>query len=124
MIVVGDPSNCLECSSKGDRRFSALYAKIKRRNNLTIETLYQARKLFRINGELVSGLSFKEAKGKKPLNIEDCKEFYRLLWSEYFQENPHLFLTIKQYTGFSDIFGRPGSVCQAEEIYRIRQTLE
>lgn len=123
MIEVGY-APYLECSSRGEKRLSAYFARIKRRGNKTIESLYQARKLFLIDGELVSGLSIKEAKGKKPLNLADCKEMYSKYWDEYFQENPHLLNLIKQYNGFSDIFGKEGSVCQAIEIYRIRQSLE
>jgi hypothetical protein len=106
----------LECSSKGDRRFSAFFARIRFRNNKSIEELYQARKLFEGN---VQGLSVQDAKGKLPINIEDCRSFYSQLWNEYFDENPDLLLAISQYNGFSDIFGQPGRACQAEEIYRI-----
>ena len=106
----------LEVSSKGDKRFSAFYARIKRRNNRSIEELYQARKLFE-NG--VSGLSVKEAKGKRPVNIDDCRDYYSQLWQEFFQENPELLLEISQYNGFSDIFGQENHCCQAEEIYLI-----
>ncbi len=98
----------LECSSKGDNRFSAFYTRIKRRNNKTIEELYQSRKMF-TDGN--SNLSIKEAKGKKPINIEDCQQFYRLLWNEYISENLELLDVIKQYNGFSDIFGQVGHVC-------------
>lgn len=116
MIRFGD-SPYLECSSKGDKRFSAFYARIKRRRNQTIEELYQGMKM--IDG-CISGLSIKEAKGKKPINIEQCRSFYSLLWDEYFDENPNLLLEIGyQYKGFSDVFGQTGHACQAEEVYRI-----
>jgi hypothetical protein len=123
MLRFGHPEY-LECSSKGGeigKQFSAFYARIKWRNNRSIEDLYQARKLFNIDGELIQGLPIKEAKGKKPINIEDCRAFYSQLWTEYFQENPHLLDVIKQYNGFSDIFGQSGHACQAEEVYRIRR---
>lgn len=113
----------LECSSRGDKRFSAFYARIKFRNNKTIEELYQARKMFRIGDHLFSGLSIKEAKGKKPVNIDDCKSFYSQLWDEFISENSDLLLVIKEYNGFSDIFGQEGHQCQAEEIFRIRNSL-
>lgn len=76
----------------------------------------QARKMF-TDGS--SGLSFKEAKGRKPVNIDDCRDFYRMLWQEFFDENPELLIELSQYNGFSDIFGKPGHACQAEEIYLI-----
>jgi hypothetical protein len=108
----------LECSSKGDKRFSAFYARIKRRRGQSIEELYQARKVFEGG---VSGLSPKEAKGKLPINIGDCRAYYTQLWEEYFDENPELLLEISQYNGFTDVFGQQGHACQAEEIYRIAQ---
>ena len=117
MVRFGKPP-MLECSSKGDKRFSALYARIRWRNNKTIEELYQAYKMFE---GYVGGLSFKEAKGKKPINIEACRAFYSQLWNEYFDENPEFLLEISQFNGFSDIFGQPGRACQAQEIYRIAQ---
>ena len=117
MIIFGQEP-VLECSSRGDKRFSAFYARIRRRNNQSIEELYQGYKLF---PGMVQGLSTKEAKGKYPINMEACREFYSLLWDEYFRENPELLEVIRQYNGFSDIFGQPGRVCQAEEIYRIHQ---
>ena len=69
---------------------------------------------------MIQGLSIKEAKGKFPINMEACKEFYSQCWDEYFYNNPDLYDLINQYNGFSDIFGQKGRVCQAEEIYRIR----
>lgn len=119
MITLGS-GKILECSSRGDKRFSAFYARIKRRNDRSIEELYQAYKLF---PGMIQGLSVKEAKGKHPINMEACRRFYSQLWDEYFYENPDLIEVIKMYDGFSDIFGQPGRVCQAEEIYRIKQNI-
>jgi len=119
MITFGS-GKILECSSRGDKRFSAFYARIKGRNNKTIEELYQAFKLF---PGMIQGLPIKEAKGRHPINMDACRVFYRQLWDEYIKENPDLLDVIKQYDGFSDIFGQKGHVCQAEEIYRIKQSL-
>lgn len=107
----------LECSSKGDKRFSAFYARLK---NKSIEELYQAHKVFEDGS---TGKTWKEAKGKKPVNIEDCRRLYSELWDEYFRRNPELYDAISQYNGFTDIFGQENHVCQAEEIYRIRMAL-
>lgn len=112
----------LECSSKGDKRFSAFYAKIYDCNlnggkvYRTIEEIYQGSKRFEVEG---TGLDWRVAKGKKPLNVEECRVLYSKLWDKYFEENPELLEDIKQYNGFSDIFGQEGHACQAEEIYRI-----
>lgn len=106
----------LEVSSKGDKRFSAFYARIRWRDNRSIEELYQGYKTFEDGS---SGLSIKEAKGRKPIYPESCRMFYEQLWREFFDENPELLLEISQYNGFSDIFGQAGHQCQAEEIYNI-----
>ncbi len=106
----------LECSSKGDKRFSAFYARIKKRNNLTIEAIYQSSKIFQDGS---TGLSISEAKGKKAVNQEEVAILYGHLWDEYFIENKDLIDVILQYKGFSDIFGQEGHCCQAKEIYRI-----
>jgi hypothetical protein len=103
----------LECSSKGDRRFSAFYARVFGRS---IESLYQAHKVFEDGS---SDLSIKTAKGRKPVNVDQCRTYYSWLWMYYFKENPELFEVIKKYRGFSDIFGQAGHACQAEEIYKI-----
>lgn len=75
----------LECSSAGDKRFSAYYARIKGRGNRSIEEIYQAAKVFSCGA---TGLSIKEARGKRPINIRECHALYGNLWDEYIQENP------------------------------------
>jgi len=107
----------LECSSKGDKRFSAFYARLERYGGKSIEEIYQARKVF---DDGSSGLSWKEAKGREPVNKEDVRLLYEYLWLIYFEENPHLLEVIKQFDGFTDMFGQAGHCCQAEEIYKIR----
>jgi hypothetical protein len=53
----------LECSSKGDKRFSAFCAVV---NGKTIEQRYQAAKIFEDGS---TGLTWREAKGKKAVNM-------------------------------------------------------
>ena len=108
----------LECSSKGDKRFSAFYARV---GNRTIEERYQAFKIFE-GGR--TGLSIKEAKGKKAINQPEAAEYYALLWDQYiYVLNPHLKEVLLKATGLSDCFGQEGSVCQATELWRIRSEL-
>lgn len=104
----------LECSSKGDKRFSAFYAKV---NGVSIEECYQAKKIFEDGS---TGLSWLKAKGRKAINQEDCAKYYSFLWDEYIRENPELLEVLKKASGLSDIFGQPGHVCQATELWRIR----
>ena len=109
----------LECSSKGDSRFSAFYARIKSRNNKSIEELYQAFKIFP-GGR--TNLTWKEAKGKKAINQEEASNFYSKLWDEYIEENPELLVVLYKVHGLSDIFGQVGHCCQATELWRIRNS--
>jgi hypothetical protein len=110
----------LECSSKGDKRFSAFYARIKARGNKSIEELYQAFKIFEDGS---TGLNWKEAKGKKAVNQKEASEFYSLLWNEYVFENRELIEVIINSSGLSDIFGQEGHCCQATELWRIRNQM-
>jgi hypothetical protein len=104
----------LECSSRGDKRFSAFHAKV---NGKSIEDHYQAAKVFE---DGATGLSWKEAKGKKAVNQEECAALYSKLWDQYIVENPHLLEVLKKVSGLSDMFGQKGHCCQATELWRIR----
>ena len=104
----------LECSSRGDKRFSAFYARIDGRS---IENHYQAAKRFEDGS---TGLTWRQAKGRKAVNQAECAELYRLLWVAYIEANPHLLPIIQQASGLSDMFGQPGHCCQATELWLIR----
>jgi hypothetical protein len=107
----------LECSSKGDRRFSAFYARLNEYDGRSIEEIYQASKMFEDGS---TGFGWREAKGRECVNKDHVKWLYSKLWDLYFEENPNLLKIIKQYGGFTDIFGQSNHCCQAEEIWRIR----
>jgi len=107
----------LECSTHGDRRFSAFCAEIEKRNNQTIEQIYQAAKIFEDGS---TGLSWQDAKGREPINKKEVSRLYSNLWDEYIEENPHLLVILKNHSGLSDKFGQPGHMCQATELWRIR----
>jgi hypothetical protein len=89
---------------------------LKKYGGKSIEVLYQEAKVFE-GGE--TKLTWREAKGRKPVNIKELTVYYARLWDLYFQENPGLLQVIRQYSGFSDRFGQKGHNCQAKEIYRI-----
>lgn len=79
--------NNYEISSKGDNRFSALYAKLK--DGRTIEEAYQ----LDIKGYREFSNDWKFGKGKKPLrdiNEEQLFKEYKNLWKTYFNEKPDL----------------------------------
>lgn len=109
----------LECSTRGDKRFSAFCARIRKRRNASIEELYQAAKVFE---DGVTNLTWQEAKGLKPVNIEQVHKLYSVLWDEYINENPELLAVLKDATGVSDMFGVAGNACQAVELWRIRNS--
>jgi hypothetical protein len=118
LIKHGSPPY-LECSSKGDKRFSAFFARIKARGNKNIEEIFQASKIFEDGS---TGLTWKEAKGRKPVNHIFVRRFYAQLWDEYIAENPELLSVLKEASGLSDIFGQPDHMCQATELWRIRNS--
>src|ERR1700727_2419475 len=88
----------LECSSRGDKRFSAFHARLRdpRRKGLSIEELYQASKVF---ADGSTGLSWREAKGRRAVNADVCASFYSMLWDEYIAENPELLAVLKAASG-------------------------
>lgn len=110
----------LECSSKGDKRFSAFFARIRSRGNRSIEDIYQGAKVFP-DGR--TGLTWREAKGKSPINRDEVAELYHQLWLDYLNENLELVEIILTATGVSDIFGQPGRQCQASTLWDIRAEL-
>ncbi len=116
MITYGQ-APFLECSSRGDKRFSAFYAKV---NGKSIEDQYQAFKIFEDGS---TRLSWREAKGKKAKNQKEASLFYSQLWDQYITEKPDLLLILKAASGLSDMFGQTGHCCQAQELWRIRNIM-
>lgn len=116
MVKHGSPPY-LECSTHGDRRFSAFCARLEGRGRKSIEEIYQAAKVFEGG---VTGLTWQEAKGRVPINGEEVARLYSQLWDEYIDENPHLLDVLKMVSGVSDKFGQRGHMCQATELWRIR----
>ena len=107
----------LECSTKGDKRFSPFCARIEARNAQTIENIYQMSKVF---PDGTTGLRWQDAKGRLAVNQEELTALYAQLWDEYLTENPHLLDILVAQTGLSDMFGREGHCCQVTELWRIR----
>ena len=120
MISHGSPP-FLECSSAGDRRFSAFHARIRSRGGATIEEIYQAAKVFEDGS---TGLDWRSAKGRRAVNRAEVSALYSRLWDEYVEENPELLDVLRAASGLSDKFGQNGHVCQATELWRIRNQLD
>lgn len=117
MIRHGSPP-FLECSSQGDKRFSAFSARLRGRAGRSIEEIYQAAKVFE-DGR--TGLSWREAKGQQAVNQAEVAVLYSQLWDEYIAEHPELLDLLLLAEGLSDRFGQPGHCCQATELWRIRE---
>jgi hypothetical protein len=116
MIQIGNPPY-LECSSKGDKRFSAFYAKVRGKS---IEHIYQAAKIF---SDGSTGLDWKKAKGRVPINIDHITKVYKELWRVYLLDNPSFITILKRASGLSDIFGQRGHNCQAITLWELRKEL-
>lgn len=110
----------LECSSKGDSRFSAFNARIRGRGNKSIEEIYQGAKVF---DDRTTGLGWREAKGKRATNMPEVALLYATLWDEYINENVQLKAVLTNASGLSDRFGQAGHCCQATELWRIRENI-
>lgn len=125
-------SNVLECSSKGDQRFSAFYAKVRiLSEEKTIEKWYQEAKRF--NNERV--VNADRNKGRCPdyivINIENqeikldtmyLSSWYKFLWIMYFVENRvnQYFEYILTFDDYNDMFKGKNTVnCQADVIREI-----
>ncbi len=104
----------LECSSRGDKRFSAFYARV---NGRSIEEQYQAAKIF---DDGSTGLHWKKAKGRRATNAAECTILYEKLWRQYISEHPELLDILKISSGLSDMFATKGSVNQAYILWKIR----
>lgn len=107
----------LECSTRGDRRFSAFNAIVIRYGGQTIENIYQGKKRF---ADGSTNLYWREAKGRRAVNQEECAAWYAHLWDQYIFEKPGLLDVLRAASGLSDMFGQPGHCCQATELWRIR----
>lgn len=96
----------LECSSKGDKRFSALYAKVRLNGVFdTIENHYQKCKRKHNN--------IKVKKGERPdyliinnykLPVTYLTPFYKFLWFIYLEQNKELVNYASSFDSFTDMF--------------------
>lgn len=127
-IHVREPK-ILECSSKGDRRFSAMYANVSVHGSVnTIENHYQTSKRFDdpASSTLVPSSTAREAKGRKPTYfvvngfiypLEFLSMWYKLLWMKYLDQRPELVEYASHFDVFIDMFkGKNTRNCQADVI--------
>jgi len=129
--------NVLQCHSKGDKRFSAFYAKVIINGKLdSIENYYQLSK--RVYGE-PNPKNWRDLKGKpithfnilgKMFPKEYLSDFYKLLWIKYFDQDlieaqkenrEPLIKYASKFNEFEDIFKGKSINCQADVIKDIVQ---
>ena len=104
-----------ECSSRGDKRFSALCARLP--DGRTIEAHYQCD----VKGYQPGGTDWRLGKGKPPLDrSKDMYAEYRALWliwaNNHKPEMRELFVAAKKHNGvLSDMFAS-GPISQARAL--------
>ena len=106
----------LECSTRGDRRFSAFVARPTSLRGRSIEEAYQTSKIL---ADGTRPATWREGKGKRATNALELASLYDAWWLEYITEN-NLLPTLRSASGLCDTFGQPGHLCQAEVLWRIR----
>lgn len=126
----------LECSSRGDRRFSSLYAYVDvfgKRDS--IENHYQLSKVFVKWGEVYIPNDFKESKSlqrKSGYNLvgfqingaffelKYLSVWYKTLWCLYLKANPSLVDYASKFDTFTDCFKGKNTInCQADVIAQV-----
>lgn len=104
-----------ECSSRGDRRFSALFARMP--DGRTVEMHYQCD----VKGYQPGGTAWRLGKGKPPLDRSiDLYAAYKALWLEWAEnhkpEMRELYVAAKKANGvLSDMFAT-GPISQARAL--------
>lgn len=109
----------LECSSRGDKRFSAMYAKVEVFGVMdSIENHYQKSKRDATGNPVKKGQPVDHMvlnHHKFPASM--LTDFYRLLWIKYLDKNPELVKYARQFDEFTDMFRGKNTInCQADVI--------
>lgn len=107
----------LECSSRGDRRFSSYYAELVMAGGrrVSIEELYQYYKKFDDGDLRVVGDNRRRA-----LNQRDADLMFSLWWNIYIAQRPELLKLLVCVSGLSDAYGTRKHACAVTELWRIR----
>lgn len=112
----------LECSSKGDKRFSAFYAKVNVYGVYdSIENHYQSCKRDKNGkpvkkGQKVHHMSIWKGEANYSLKPEFLTAYYKLLWCCYLDANPDLVEYASAYDDYNDMFKGKAINCQADVI--------
>lgn len=128
LFLEGLGHKVLECSSHGNKKFSAFHARVEVGGiEKSIEEHYQESKIIRDRNGKVSEISnWKDGKGKrnviavrvmgKIFGAEYLSAYYKLLWVKYLDKHPELVSIAKEYDEFTDKFRGKSTNCQADVI--------
>ena len=108
----------LECSSVGDKRFSAFFAKVSFYGKIdSIENIYQSVKYDREGNRVRKSdkVYWVIINGRK-LEPKYLTPFYKLLWVKYLDRHPELVEYAKGFDEFNDRFRGKCINCQADVI--------
>lgn len=108
----------IECSSRGYKKASAMYARVKCFSKIdTIENHYQAVKRDKDGNPVAKGKRVDHIviRGHK-LSPRYLTPFYKLLWTKYLDENKDVVEYLKQFDEFTDMFRGKSINCQADVI--------
>lgn len=108
----------IECSSRGYKKASAMYARVKCFGKIdTIENHYQSVKRDKDNNPVAKGKRVDHIiiYGHK-LSPRYLTPFYKLLWTKYLDENKDVVEHLKQFDEFTDMFRGKSINCQADVI--------
>lgn len=117
---MGNDKKVLQCHSRGDKRFSALCAKVEIHNRIfTIEKIYQWSK--RKSDGTIAGKSqpfdyFVCPFCGMEFPAEEVSYLYKGLWIMYFNSHPDLLEYASGFDEFVDIFKGKSINCQADVI--------
>lgn len=123
----------LECSTKGDTRFSAFGARVR---VFGLEDLIEFHYFLSKQFNNIKAPSYKDSwtvkmkylrdtKGKTPdhiriaghkFSLDSMSQWYYFLWLKYLSENPDLVQYLSLFDDYNDIFGKPDRLCQADAI--------
>lgn len=108
----------LECSSAGDKRFSAFYARTSFYGvENSIENIYQSVKRDMYGNKVGKGKKVDHIVIKgKALSPKYLTPLYKMLWVKYLDNNKELVEYAKGFTAFNDKFRGKAINCQADII--------
>jgi hypothetical protein len=117
----------LDCSSRGDKRFSADHARILGQDRATIAELYESAKRYRPGHPLVdtqgAPIDWRKIRGIRPVNLFEVKSLYRSLWESYFEERPDLVEILCRSSGLCDTLTPKWQITPIFVLWDIRKKL-